>query len=296
MLRDYLFRVAGFVFRVSMPDGLDIVRLLPSFRPFACAEACGAEDILFHLSLGSEPLPADGCGRVLEVADKDMGHTRFLEHADGFRIEQNHATGSPVHVMHTDSHFRTARAAVRWEDPCAGEVLGSFLRIVYSQAVLLRGGVSIHASAVAWKGRAFLFLGKSGTGKSTHAVQWLRRFPGSELLNDDNPTIRVEEGRGFVYGTPWSGKTPCYKNLRFPIGGIARLRQGSGNRFVLRTDVEAFITLLPGCSAIRTQHDLCNGLYDTLSCLLATVPVGELECLPDEDAAWVCATALGAVE
>lgn len=135
-------------------------------------------------------------------------------------------------------------------------------------------------------------MGKSGTGKSTHAVQWLKCFPKSELLNDDNPTIRMESGRSIAYGTPWSGKTPCYKNRCFPVGGIVRLRQADANRFVLQKDVDAFITLLPGCSAIRLHSYLCNGLYDTLAETVSAVPVGELDCLPDEGAALLCEESL----
>lgn len=61
------------------------------------------------------------------------------------------------------------------------------LRILYAQAALGRDAVSVHASCASLKGRGYLFLGKSGTGKSTHSRQWLEAFPDCRLLNDDNP-------------------------------------------------------------------------------------------------------------
>ena len=76
------------------------------------------------------------------------------------------------------------------------------------------------------------------------------------------------------------------------VGGIVRLRQADANRFVLQKDVDAFITLLPGCSAIRLHSCLCNGLYDTLAETVSAVPVGELDCLPDEGAALLCEESL----
>ena len=48
-----------------------------------------------------------------------------------------------------------------------------------------------------------MFLGKSGTGKSTHARMWLKYIQGTDLVNDDNPVVRVaNDGTAVVYGSP----------------------------------------------------------------------------------------------
>ena len=122
----------------------------------------------------------------------------------------------------SDPVFDNAAACQRPEDPYLGEVLSSMLRILYAQAALVRDAVSVHASCVSLEGRGYLFLGRSGTGKSTHARRWLEAFPGCHLLNDDNPVLRVEDGTVTAYGTPWSGKTPCYRNEYAPVAGIVR--------------------------------------------------------------------------
>ena len=41
-----------------------------------------------------------------------------------------------------------------------------------------------HASVIKRKGKGYLFLGKSGTGKSTHSRLWLKYIDDTELLND----------------------------------------------------------------------------------------------------------------
>ena len=81
------------------------------------------------------------------------------------------------------------------------------------------------------EGLGYLFLGHSGTGKSTHARQWLAAFDDAWLLNDDNPIVRVmEDGEVRVYGSPWSGKTPCYNNAYARVRGIVKLSQAPHNK------------------------------------------------------------------
>ena len=131
-------------------------------------------------------------------------------------------------------------------------------------------------------------MGKSGTGKSTHSALWLKHIPGCTLLNDDNPAVRLVGDGAVAYGTPWSGKTPCYRNLSYPIGGMVRLSQAPANRFVRRREVDAFVVLYPGCSVITDDERLNGALCDTLARLTERVTVGTLECLPDEAAATLC--------
>ena len=175
----------------------------------------------------------------------------------------------------------------------AGMALSSMVRIAFSQAVLLHRAVAVHASAVCCDGMAYLFTGKSGTGKSTHSRLWLRHVAGTYLLNDDNPVLKLrDDGVVMAYGSPWSGKTPCYRNEGCPVSGLARLFQSEGNRFVPKTDVEAFAVLLQGCSVIRKDSLLYGSLCDTLAGMSSEINVGILECRPDKDAVTVCRNGL----
>ena len=116
-------------------------------------------------------------------------------------------------------------------------------------------------------------------------------LPGGYLEVDseiDNPILRIQDGQVVAYGTPWSGKTPCYRNLSFPVDGMVRLRQAQTNRFTPCRGTEAFIQLLPGCSVIRQDRRLYEALCDTLVKMADMVPVGRLDCQPDEEAARLC--------
>lgn len=286
-MKEYFYNVAGFVFGISLPDGADAGMLLPSFRPFACEKG---GSLLFRLE--APAVGGDIAGgpvvSVLDDAVNDMGRVRLCALACGYRIDVRHTPGGAVQSVVADSRFESAVAYLHWDAPCTGSVLGAMLRMVFSQAVLRHGAVSLHASAVVLGGKAFLFMGKSGTGKSTHSGIWIKTFDGCCLLNDDNPVVRVEEGCVTAYGSPWSGKTPCYRNTGFPVGGIARLKQAPENRFCFCEGAEAFAMLLPGCSVIRSDVSLNGAACDTLACIAELVPVAMLECRPDTEAAVLC--------
>lgn len=294
MRNEYFFRVAGLLFSVTLPGSWEVETLLPSFRPFRCGSWAKGMRI-FRLIVTTQPFVDDGKRtELLSESTNDMGHVRLLRNIDGYRVEIDNGPveNSIVHVMVADSIFDSAMAYLRPEDPSVGAVLSSMIRILYAQAVIEHDGVSVHASCVSQNGRSFLFLGKSGTGKSTHARQWLEAFPDCHLLNDDNPVLRIEGGRVMAYGTPWSGKTPCYKNECYPVAGIARLQQAATNRFALLDGPDAFVALLPSCSSIRQDAHLQESLHNTLIRVAELVTIGRMDCLPDREAARKCALSI----
>lgn len=294
MRNEYYFRVAGLLFSVALPDGWDVETILPSFHPFRCKTWQEGEAI-FRVLATTQSFADDGKRtELLEDSPNDIGRTRLFRSTDGYCVEINNDTtqNGLVHTMITDPHFESATAYIRPEDSSMGAVLSSMVRFLFAQAVLKHDGVFVHASCVSMEGKSYLFLGKSGTGKSTHARQWLQAFPDCRLLNDDNPALRIEDGKVMVYGTPWSGKTSCYKNEGYPVAGIARLRQAKTNSFSLLEGPEIFAALLPSCSAIRQDAGLLEALYCTLIQIAEQVTVGCMECLPNIDAARVCYNSL----
>ena len=146
----------------------------------------------------------------------------------------------------------------------------------------------MHASVVMRGGRGFLFLGRSGTGKSTHSGLLLKYIDGTELLNDDNPVLRIVDGCARVYGSPWSGKTPCYKAQDVPVGAIVRLSQAKENRITRLGTVGAYAYVMSSCSGFRPFREITDAQHETLSAVALGVPCYQLDCLPDEAAARLC--------
>lgn len=146
--------------------------------------------------------------------------------------------------------------------------------------------IAIHSSTIECGGKAVLFLGESGTGKSTHTRLWREHIPGAQLLNDDSPIIRMDQGTATVFGSPWSGKSPCFRNLSRPIAGIVRLSQAPHNRISRLSTLQAIGSLLPSCPpTFAFDADLQDHICRTLSDILTQVPVYHLACLPDKAAA-----------
>lgn len=285
-MREYYFNVAGFGFSVRLFDSLEVSRLLPSFHPFCCEKG---ETALFRITVGTGAEDGrDEKGVLTESSSTDIGRVNIFKTGIGYRVEINNPDNHAVSVMNMNSDFTESVVCIDDRNRFAGNMLSIMIRMLYSQRILSRDAAAIHASSVYKDGKSYLFLGKSGTGKSTHSALWMRYIEGCRLLNDDNPVIRVTDGRVMAYGTPWSGKTPCYKNLSFPVAGIVRLRQAQENRYYRLKDVDAFTALLPSCALFRGESLLADRLYSTLTRVVGLVPVGRLDCRPDKEAALMC--------
>lgn len=155
----------------------------------------------------------------------------------------------------------------------------------FNRKVLPLGCSLIHASAVVKDGTAILFLGESGTGKSTQARLWCENIPDTFLLNDDCPAIRLP----YVYGTPWSGKTPCYKNEHYPIRAIVRLSQAKQNQIERLTVLRSIGALQPSFSPQLANEDSnMDHIMSLISDIIESIPVYHLACLPNRQAVLLC--------
>lgn len=186
--------------------------------------------------------------------------------------------------MHTSADFTQAELVLLGVDDLFA--LNNALMLLFAFSSAGKGLLEMHSSVVMNGGKGYLFLGKSGTGKSTHTGLWLKYIPGSELLNDDNPILRLmPDGSARVYGSPWSGKTPCYKAQDVPVGAVVRLRQAPFNKIERLSPLQAYASLMSSASGFRPFKHLADGWHRTLEGLCATVPCYTLDCLPDQAAA-----------
>lgn len=204
------------------------------------------------------------------------------------------AEGQPTHIFLYDRHGVGVRSN-------AGTVgyNPSFMRFglwfVLNIATVQHLTAAVHSSVIVKDGRAVMFLGESGTGKSTHTRLWRESVEGATLLNDDSPFVSVEDGRAVVYGSPWSGKTPCYKAERYPLLAVVRLSQAPHNRIRPLRGVQAIGALLPSLPpAFAFDAELEEHTLATLSAVLRGVKAYHLECLPNGEAARLsCETVFG---
>ena len=154
------------------------------------------------------------------------------------------------------------------------------------------GGLMLHSSAVVVDGAAYLFTADSGTGKSTHTSLYLKEFgERAFILNDDKPALRYEDGRFYAYGTPWSGKTAQNKNIRVPLAGICVLFRGEKNE-IKRIHGKAAILGIYSQTLRPQSAKYMEKLLSLIEKMIDTVPVWELKCNMDPEAAHISYAAM----
>lgn len=286
------FTVAHHTFCIDTPYGEKMLECIPSFQVFA-SDYSEEKELLFTLkTVEEEELMQETPLRLLDDNWNDVGHWKLYETESGYRVDLSYHD-DVFHTLECYRDFRNCQAAIKFEDPYCWLVLNSFIMIVFAQSCTAFQTATIHASVIMKEGKGYAFLGKSGTGKSTHSQLWLQHIPDTELLNDDNPAIRVMgNGEIHIFGTPWSGKTPCYKNKEVTLGGIVNLKQGPQNRIAAQKGVLAYITLLNSCSSLKWNPTLYTALGNTIETVANQVPVFLLENRPDREAAELSYSAL----
>ena len=282
----HYYMVAHCPFVVSMSDDEKGVAM-PSYEPFRIQRA-SEDDLLFTLVVDDTFYPST---RGELIGDFDCGAADFgvyrLE--DGaYQMLISPPGGSYCGLLQTSPDFSVATIATRGEDALRSFAVNNALMLMYAFAAADIGILLVHASVIKHKDRGYLFLGKSGTGKSTHSSLWLEHVKGCELLNDDNPVIRIYGESAVVYGSPWSGKTPCYKNDSAQIGAFVQIKQEQENHIWRNLPLQAFAILLPSMSAMKWDKHIYGSICDSVGRLIEKVPLYTLGCRPDQEAAEVC--------
>lgn len=293
MNRTCTYKVAGHFFRFILPDSDRLWdSISQQYAPFLTDSEVAADELVFTLEF-AESLPLGERVCIYDSPTED-GETvvRLYRQGDGWVFESSPDHRLPISAtVYCDKDFRNARlqlASRRVSDAQFGINNAAMLLFAFSTACL--GTIEMHASVIENAGLAYLFLGKSGTGKSTHSRQWLEHIPGSTLMNDDNPIVRVwPDGRIIAYGSPWSGKTPCYRNVEAPVGAYVQIRQCPENKIRRLGVLEGYSILFSSVSGIKDDDScIADGLNDTLDKVLSSIPCYLLDCRPDAEAAQVC--------
>lgn len=277
------YRVAGLIFSLRLPPRVDPSVIFPSSEPFRCNSTDARPGFTADFTAPLSPAETTPL-HLLDDSVNDLGRIRIHTTAAGYLVTVGLPSLTPTHMMAVKPGFSEAKIRLDTSAPNATAAAGSLVRLLFSQRILLSSGISIHASTIISNRRAILFLGPSGTGKSTQSQLWIRTVPNTRLLNDDNPILRLSDnGTLLAYGSPWSGKTPCHINAHAPVHAIVRLHQAPADSATVLSHLQAFNTILPSCSVLRQDSILHNALLDTLVRITAQTPpphILQLHCTP----------------
>ncbi len=145
--------------------------------------------------------------------------------ADYLSVDQ----ASPVHI--TASITEEEMAAEREASPGFSE--GYIENICLYRSICMQipkfNRMLMHCSVLEYDGEGYAFLGKSGTGKSTHTKLWLERITPTRIINGDKPILEYKNGKFIAYGTPWMGKERWGVNACVPLKGLCFLEQAKEN-------------------------------------------------------------------
>lgn len=153
------------------------------------------------------------------------------------------------------------------------------------------GGALLHTCGVAYGGRAWLFCGKSGAGKSTTARLW--QAAGAELLNDDRMVLRMMDGVPHACSTPWHGTIGEVKAVNLPLGGVFQLEQARENEAVRLPQREGLRRLAANLIAPFHLCEPMQAILDTLAAVADITPVFRLRFTPDARAVEAARCAAG---
>ena len=278
------YKVAEHRFCVSGED--DIFTLMGNYEPFGCDEG----ETVFTLAIESGQAPVYS----EELRQEDEGQTIVCGHsAEGEAVFEYQWWEQTAGWLVCSKDYHEGRLITTKRH--LKMAIDNALMVLYALATADQGTVLFHAAVVSKEGKGYMFLGPSGTGKSTHASLWQRYIARTALVNDDNPVVRIEmtcetsgETCAVVYGSPWSGKTPCYRNVSYPLGGIVMLSQAPYNKICRLDGIHAYAALVQSISGKRWEVSIADGLHRTENTLVSQVPIWHLECLPDEEAAQLC--------
>ena len=287
-MKQLLYEIAQHRILIDTPNAEVTEKLIASFKPFKLDNG-ERNDLLFQFSGSNEiALPNRAPDDEMEV--------------DGMTFEVYHKAGSVTvsvtnkdkrHSFNISADKKTVITDLTLMKEYESRFLAYFLRAAYGIASASYQTIKIHASVIEKEGKALVFMGKSGTGKSTHSKNWLKFVPNCQLLNDDEPILRIlKDGSIRVYGAPWSGSTPCYRNDSAEVAAFVRLYQSPQNKLTPLKGVNAFTSLYQSVAILRSDKENREQIITIVNNILENVPIYRLDNRPDREAVSLTETLL----
>ena len=290
----HYYNVADFLFSIEAEEPL--FECLTNYAPFRQSTIHHQSSTIFTIRVNGDTIPStEGWEHVYtDTSDDDMP-----------RIEMYRREGEWLFLVSINKESEVVsamRCAADWQEVQLSMdssytrfAIDNAAMLVYAFATADKKALLFHSSVTVREGRGHMFLGHSGTGKSTHSRMWLEAFEDAHLLNDDNPAVRIlPDNEVRVYGTPWSGKTACYINDSVPVAALVQLAQAPENTITRLRMSQAYPYILASVSGLKVLPEMMDALYETIAQLLELIPVYKLECLPNTEAAEVCCAAITA--
>jgi hypothetical protein len=197
---------------------------------------------------------------------------------------------APVRVIQSAGRWLLERGDFRAEwDPAMrrGSIrqsanpysIDAVLRIVHTLVLAESGGFLVHSASAIRNGKAFLFAGVSGAGKTTIS----RLAPADATLLTDEISYVRKQGDGYVaYGTPFNGEfAKLGENVSAPVAVLYLLAQGPENRIDPVGEADAGRELLGNILFFAEDPEFVHRAFQAACDFVHRVPVRRLTFVPD---------------
>ncbi len=306
------YSIGGHIIIIHAPGQL-LRQLLPSFTPFIVDTHDEAHEAQATMQLYLDNNPAtdraashkvntaaevageDEAKRFVRDVDTGNGITRVERYNNGaYRFLIHSIEGKECALLTSSADFAQCHCTILADTEIwQSFALNNAMMLAYAFSTASQDTLLLHASVVRYQGKAYAFTAPSGTGKSTQVANWLRAIDGCDLINDDNPIIRMmPDGKPMLYGSPWSGKTPCYRNVETPLGAIIKIERADSDYTTPLSPLKAFSILITSCSSMKWDEEIHDRTCQTISAIVGSTKMMTLHCTPNTSSAIVCKDAL----
>jgi hypothetical protein len=173
-----------------------------------------------------------------------------------------------------------ARSGRGWIRQCPNPYsIDTVLRITHSLVLAQEGGFLVHAASAIRDGRAYIFAGVSGTGKTTMARL---APPDVTVLTDEISYVRRTSTGYRAYGTPFAGELArSGTNTSGPLDTLYLLQQGPENRIEPVAPKDAARSLMRHILFFAREEEIVARIFDSVLQFVSSVHVARLVFTPD---------------
>ena len=255
--------IAGLYFRICSTFFLNLPEY---FRPFLVTEVFPAEPDV-NINVEAEDLQKDKWLQDTILQSFYWDHGKSI-----YRLESKLKPEQITLVIPQEFRERFAQNA-NW-----------LLYLAPERPLLHYGRLILHASAVIYHERAYLFTAPSGGGKSTQAKIWEQTLH-AQVINGDKVVLHNNGSDLIAYGSPIAGTSGIYRNICAPVAAIVQLEKGLENTITPLTMRDRYL-LLYG-EAVKSDWDanFNRSLLQLAASYLQRTEYVQLRCVPDHSAA-----------
>ena len=237
-----------------------------------------------------EKSPVEVTGEPVELERSVHSRRQLYSLTDGRMVWQQ-VSKNQLQLQLVVSADRTHIAVTADETDTFGMAVWESLTFLVFYLLLKKQVLTLHGAMVEADGKAIIFTGQSGVGKTTQARLW-RDHKNALVLNGDRSCVYHDGSRWMGFGTPWCGTSGEYCNRQTPIGAVVVVEKDYVNQVEPLEGLARLQSIMPHGQIPFWGGELTEQALQLLDGFLAEIPVLRLRCKPDTQAVDVLAAYL----